>query len=282
MPNTCDYYDDQIVFVHTYSPHPRDSDFIMHVHEECELFYFISGNAKFLVEGSEYPLKPGYLLLMSPVESHRIKILADEPYERFTVQFSPSLFDSLDPSRRLLSCFQDRPLGKQNLYLPTEFGSSQPIEFLHAMHKPIPDREAKRLAVYISFLSLLHLLNQAFEKKQQSETDTAARDIAEEVVGYINQHLFDDLSLELLGRQFYMSTSQLSRLFKRATGSPVWEYIQIKRLMAARSQIRSNVPVSKAAADCGFHDYSAFYRAYLHKFGVSPKKDKENTAAFLK
>ena len=273
MPDTCNYSYETFQFRHSLDQHPRDSDFKMHVHEQYEIFYYISGEAHYLVEGTEYPLEPGYLLLMRPTESHRIKILADKPYERFTLHFLPSLFDTLDPSHRLLACFENRPLGKQNLYLPTEFHSGYPIDLFTAMSKSIVDPEAKRLDVLIHSLSLLSLIGRAFEKKQLKEKDCAPEDVSEEIVGYINRHLFEELSLEFLGKHFFMSSSQLGRLFKKTTGSSVWEYILIKRLMAVRSLIRSGIPICKAAFDCGFHDYSAFYRAYTKKFGVSPKKD---------
>lgn len=49
-----------------------------------------------------------------------------------------------------------------------------------------------------------------------------------------------------------------------------WEYIVLKRLVLARSMILDGVPVSDAAKDCGFQDYSTFYRAYTTKYGEPP------------
>ena len=96
----------------------------------------------------------------------------------------------------------------------------------------------------------------------------------QEVITYINEHLSEELSLELLSGHFYLSKPQLSRRFKQMTGTSIWEYIIIKRLMQARRLIRSGEQVMIAAQQCGFRDYSAFYRAYKGRYGRSPQEEK--------
>ncbi len=96
---------------------PDDKDFTMHVHERCEIFYFVSGNAEYLVEGARYPLEPGSILIMRPAESHRTHILGSGGYERYALNFSVSAVDCIDPERRLLKAFFDRPLGRGNFYM---------------------------------------------------------------------------------------------------------------------------------------------------------------------
>jgi AraC-like DNA-binding protein len=98
-------------------------------------------------------------------------------------------------------------------------------------------------------------------------------DNAVKIIKHINDHLFEQLSLKEISEMFYISQSQLNRIFRRATGSPVWEYITIKRLIAARSQIQKGLPAGKVCTICGFKDYSSFYRLYKERFGVSPKQD---------
>jgi len=75
----------------------------------------------------------------------------------------------------------------------------------------------------------------------------------------------------LLSERFFISKNHLNRVFKNATGVTVWEYIKLKRLIMARNSIFSGTPAIIACQSSGFNDYSAFYRAYKERFGVSPK-----------
>lgn len=106
---------------HAVDCNPDDSYCEMHIHTRCEIFYFVSGRAEYLVEGSKYPLEHGSVVIMRPAEAHRSKILADKLYERYTVNFPLSAADSIDPERILMKPFLDRPLGIGNLYLSSEF-----------------------------------------------------------------------------------------------------------------------------------------------------------------
>jgi len=272
MSNIYNYSEQQIQFNHSVDSSPIPDSFQMHLHETYEIFYFIAGDATFLVEGNEYPLEPGSLVTMRTSESHKIKLMGTDSYERYTLHFLPSFLDPIDPNHLFLQPFHDHPLGQNNLYRPSEFKEEQPLSLLKSMCTGSDNPEEKRLAVLSYVYPLLNLLRNTFLQKQNF-SETASRSLTEELVAYINLHLFEEISLDTISKHFFLSSSQLSRLFKQATGSSIWDYIMIKRLLAARSKIRAGVPFNKAAFECGFRDYSSFYRAYVHKFGVSPKND---------
>ena len=101
-------------------------------------------------------------------------------------------------------------------------------------------------------------------------------DCAQEIIAYINDHLTEELSLELLSKRFYLSKPQLSRQFKQITGSSVWEFIMIKRLSKARQMLRTGEPAMRAAEQCGFHNYSVFFRAFRSRYGHSPQEEKRS------
>ena len=120
---------------------------------------------------------------------------------------------------------------------------------------------------------LLTLLSQCAEAYASgTETKGAPAGRVTRIVRYLNDHLTEELTLDGIAEHFYLSRSQLCRVFREGTGSGVMEYIRIKRLMAAREQIASGIPAGRAAIACGFSDYSSFYRAYKDRFGVSPTK----------
>lgn len=256
---------------HAADSYPEDRFFSMHIHEECEIFYFVSGNAEYLVEGTRYPLEAGSILIMRPTESHRTRILGSGKYERYVINFSASVIESIDPEFKLLKPFFDRPLGRGNLYIPLEFGDENMHRIFTEMCKKGGAYETQ-INIKTHLFWLLDRINIAWQKRK-TEDYAPPQNISERIVSYVNSHLFEDISIPILAEHFFLSPSQFSRIFKRSTGAAPWEYITIKRLTAAKENIRNGKPVQQAAEDCGFGDYSSFYRAYVKYFGCSPKND---------
>lgn len=262
------YSDNAFMFRHITDENPDNSAFSMHIHDQCEIFYFIKGAAIFMVETTTYKLMPDQLILMRPMESHRIAILDNCDYERYTINFKPDIFDTIDPDHFLLSPFYERALGENNLYDASEFDIS-PRKLMEMMS---PDHSTADRVRVISYLpALLGQINVAFKRK--SKQTPGKKILATQVADYINEHLFEELDVPMLARMFYVSVSQLNRHFRKATGSSIWEYISGKRLIAARNLIQRGVPPTHAYEQCGFYDYSSFYRLYLKRFGTTPKAD---------
>ncbi|MCM1328634.1 MAG: AraC family transcriptional regulator [Ruminococcus sp.] len=247
---------------------PDDRDFNMHIHERCEIFYFISGNAEYLVEGARYPLETGSILIMRPAESHRVHILGKGRYERCALNFSVSAVDCIDPERRFLKAFFDRPLGRGNFYALDKIRLENIFDDMNSGN----DDYEKNLKIQINLFALLDLINGAFLKKGTADFDEP-QSISEQIMAYVNANLFEEISVPTLAEKFFLSPSQFSRIFKQATGAAPWEYITIKRLTAAKEKIRRGVSARQAAESCGFGDYSVFYRAYVKYFGCSPMND---------
>ena len=75
MPIYSVYRDDSLYFRHLTDDVPKDSSFQMHIHEQCEILYFVRGSAGSLIETSSHRLLPDTLLLMRPMESHSVSQL---------------------------------------------------------------------------------------------------------------------------------------------------------------------------------------------------------------
>lgn len=245
---------------HAIDETPDNSGVDFHIHDRCEVFCFVSGNAQYLVEGSVYPLERGSLLIMRPGEAHCIRFLSSERYERYAVNFPVSLFDGFDPERRLLRPYTDRPLGQQNLYFLPELEST-----LRELCYYEGDDYGRTLLFTTKLAEVMNRLGQQAAHKSSAEPT-----LSEYIVRYVNDMLCEEITVELLAEHFFLSTSQFSRLFKEATGASPWAYITAKRLVRARELLQGGISAKKAAEDCGFGDYSVFYKAYVKRFGEKP------------
>lgn len=251
----------------------------MHAHELHEVYYFISGQGSFSVEGTTYPLTPGCIMIMRPGETHRLQISPDHPYERAAIHFSTSFLAAADPGQWLLEPFYRRNLGQFNLYNAEKAAAGVIANCMNGLLGSLP-AEKEQDAYQIELTVLSHLLPVLCELRRchgvfsEKEPDFQANDLISQVVYFINTNLSEDWDLDTLSSKFFLSKSYLNSQFRQATGSTIWEYTIIKRLMAARERIRSGTPVSKVFHESGFHDYSAFYRRYKERFGVAPSQDK--------
>ncbi len=256
------YRDKGLYCHHSIDDAPDPADYYMHTHEWMELYYFVDGDASFLVEGNEYILRPHDILIMRSAEAHKLELRSGQRYERIAIHFHPSVLESADPDGVLLRPFLERPLGRGNRFRSAGFKSI----FENFDNDIIP--ELRRLMVLTTLQTALLEICEAALSAGTTPYDSAG--IAAAILKYVNDRLFSDLSVAALSREFYLSPSQLSRVFRKATGSSVWQYIRAKRLLAARERIASGATASAACAACGFRDYSAFYRAYLDRFKEPP------------
>ncbi len=65
-----------------------------------------------------------------------------------------------------------------------------------------------------------------------------------------NNYITELKGMEFIEQNFYFSRSYLNRIFKKATGSTILDYVIVKRLMKARNLILSGKP-APAALLCG-------------------------------
>ena len=120
--------------------------------------------------------------------------------------------------------------------------------------------------------SAANAVAQAFEDLAGSRPDLpAGTEIAVlDILDYVGEHLCENLSIDLIAGQFYISKYYMMRLFKQETGYTLGQYISQKRLLLAKELLSSGVPGTQVCYDCGFKDYSTFSRAYKQLFGVTP------------
>ena len=261
---------------HTVDERPNDFNFQMHAHSECELYYFISGKGYYTVEGNNYPLSPGTIMVMREGETHKLHISDVMPYERITIHFSSK--ELMLDDKVINRIFYERQLGKQNIVECPDSSKRFIFSCLSRLCalKGAPTRE--EILAYL--LPVVYEISK-FHYSSLPEKDAPAKTDSELVVAiitYINEHLGEIKNLDEIEQNFYFSRSYLNRIFKKKTGSTIWNYIILKRLLNAQNDIKAGKSAAVAAAMNGFGDYSSFYRQYKSQFGTSPILDRSTTS----
>lgn len=245
----------------------------MHTHDVLEIYYFLSGDCTYLIEGTAYRLKPHDLIFKRPLESHKLIVnSADVPYERVGITLPTALLETMSGDERLLEAMMARPLGTYNCFTTEDFGS---MVCLDVMTQIVRRGESMTRTEYLSHIFLLVTEAERVLRERLSTTkhERANTSIGMRVIEYTNEHLYENITINELSDTFFLSYSQINRIFKQYTGSTAGRYIASKRLLTARDKIRHGVSPADACYACGYNEYSSFYRAYVQYFGCSPKCD---------
>lgn len=94
----------------------------------------------------------------------------------------------------------------------------------------------------------------------------------DEVFQYIQVHLTEEITLERLEQEFFVSRHHLIRQFKLHTGQTVHQYIVKARLDLCRDYIEQGYSITEVYRMGGFGGYNHFFRAFKQEYGMTPKE----------
>lgn len=249
----------------------------LHSHDYYEFYFFLEGDVSIQAGDSLYPVKYSDIMLIPPHISHRPIIHSTAvPYRRFV------LWISQDYCRHLYSLSPDyfyliEYVQKYRQYHFTNdqitFNSlqSQIIRLIEEMHADHFGRHTQ-ICLYINEL-FLHLNRLVYEQSNPMKK-THEISLYEDLIRYIENHLDQNLTLDLLAREFFVSKYHIAHVFKDSMGMPIHQYITKKRLTLCRDAILSAMNITQACQTFGFGDYSSFYRAFKKEYGISPRDYK--------
>ena len=246
----------------------------LHHHDFYEVYFFLSGNVQYNIESRSYLLTPGDVLLISPMELHQPMFGSEHrEYERIVLWIDKQFLEDFSlPGVNMTTCFDTTVPGHTNLLRP-EGVARQYLTFLlenllaeDASEDPYSEMAALSLLAQV-LVSLNRLAKQSAAEERKSGPDATVYS----VLGYINEHYSENLTLDDLANRFFISKYHLSREFQRLVGTSVHRYIIQKRLVMAKQMLSEGKPSSEVYQQCGFGDYSNFFRAFKAEYQISPK-----------
>lgn len=250
----------------------------LHHHDFYEIYLLLHGRVGYTVENHLYNMRPGDIMLVSPLELHQARIAGDaDGYERIVLWVARPFLEGLSsPRTSLTRCFDTSVAGHTNLLrLPGTVSAEmrRKLETLGPLHSR-SDYGSDLLATSC-MTELMVALNKAaadhsLQKAQGSDCSTDR--VVDEVLEYINDHYSEALTLDMLSERFFISKYHLLRKFDAQVGTTVHRYILQKRLLIAKQLLASGVAPSEVCQYCGFGDYANFYRAFRAEYHTTPRQ----------
>lgn len=250
-------------------------DFEYHYHDFHKILLFLGGSVSYAVEGQEYDLLPGDIIFIPAGQIHRPVIRENIPYERIIAYVSQDYFDSYARNGcDLFACFAQAMQHRSNLFRLPEHACRDLRKISAAIADSFKETTfGTELFQQTKLVEYLILLNRLLLENQTSYhlTGTANTQVLQ-MIDYINQHITEELSIDVIAQQAYLNRSYVMHLFKAETGYTIGKYITEKRLFLANFYISQGESMTDACYKSGFRNYTTFYQAYKGKYKRSPKQ----------
>ena len=98
-----------------------------------------------------------------------------------------------------------------------------------------------------------------------------------DIADYLSQNCEQNLSLDEIAEQFYLSKYYMCRLFKEVTGYSISEYINIHRIQKARHYLENtDLSISEITGLIGYGSMTHFEKNFKTYMNVSPLKYRKS------
>lgn len=276
------------------------SDFDYHSHDRFEIYYFHSGDCKYLIGNQIYRLNPDDIIIMNGFTLHRANPLPTMPYVRSVIEFSSEWISSLVNSLNVPELLQ--PFHKLGNSIFQNIDQKQSVEIKELiknialltegeLNNTVNNKEKKlkcrlkeaeisalliQLLVKIYKLSQLNFVNiSSFESEKECHVNR--------IKSWIDDHFTSNISLDDVSKSLHISKYYMSRIFKEITGYTVMQYIMSRRMNQAKYllEINPDKSITEVGLESGFESSSHFSRLFRKQVNMTPSEYRGRTAAIF-
>ena len=237
-----------------------------HMHTDLIVLYVLEGEMSVRYYGDKIRLKKDDILLINSGMEYGIFGARDAIYG--IASFSIGII-SLIMNKKSLMLYVDSVRDVLHTYQDIrDILQEMTAEYILHSHKT-------RAAMDSLMLRLLDCLIENYQLGQgqieADENDTDAR--MRQMMQYIINHIHEEISLSDLADEMYVSTSTLSRIFKKSTGMYFTDYVMRLRVRTSLGLLRtSEQNLTQIAMNCGFSTSAAFNRSFKKVTGMMPSE----------
>lgn len=245
-----------------------------HFHQFYEIHILLDQQASHIIEGNYYDIQPYDMVLLRPSLLHKTQYPEGAPKKRLIINFAipQNTLGLEDAFHSVFSVFDEQlPIFRFSEEIRQYiFNSINEIFTLSKQPSSI-----NPLIIHSKFLAFLGSIYQhrADNIYSQPEASNSIIHKMYSITSYIHSHYADELSLDFLSTQFFISPYYLSHQFKKITGFTLTTYIQMTRIRNAQQLlIYSHMKITEIAERCGFTSFSQFNRVFNKFNGLSPSQ----------
>lgn len=232
------------------------------IHPYHEILYLEDTSVTLFTENNQSKLSGNQLLVIPKGKYHWFDLSGVKHFTRLKISIPDNLLDAL-------------PVRLFGGGICTVFSKSPTCDLLvKRIMKLLQGERDERTAFHAYSAAMLLLAELDASELKEDPSAPADNAILSRVTAHISENLSGDLSIDALAKLSNASVSFLSHTFQKKMGISLHRYIVQKRLILAKEKIAGGEKPSKIYRECGFGDYSSFYKAYLRYFSSPPSADE--------
>lgn len=278
FPNSDSFYADLRVsssgiYVYQQKDYTKSNDYF-HNHSFYEIIFCQNGHMQYLIHDKHYPVSSGDIVIIPPGVSHQPFFIESEngPFTRMIIHASaPYIEVTAVSGTAVKKLFAEI---KENHHYVIQLKHSPYEKYLELFSQLLEERnnEQSGWELYVSsiFFQILCILIRAFESDSRTIVISEKEALIDRVLKYIHEHMTEKISLQSVAKEFLVSTSTISHLFKTQLNTSFYQLVIQYRLNEAKNLLLTDYPVTNIPESVGFQDYATFYRAFKKEFSVSP------------
>ncbi len=247
-------------------------------HTSIELLLVLSGRVDYSIDGAQYSVGTGDLIVINAGEFHSSKIDHSSECERINLHFSPSFIPVL------MDTDATSPFANAHLYqhvIPQKLVKSTKIEELMQKISSLcaEDNKYQDLKIICLIQELIVEIHTAVDRLLQDEyhlllTPKITNELFQEAISFINSNITSALSASEIASALGISESYLHRLFKNILGISIHNYITNQKMQLALSLLRKGHSAQNVAERLGYEYYATFFTQFVRVFGKPPTQLK--------
>lgn len=238
----------------------------MHLHNYYEFLYFISGDASYIVENNIYKIDEGDIFITRPGELHTLAFHSDKIYERKFIQISKEFLSEFELFDKI-----DRRSGGENNRIPASAAVKYGLyDYFKKVEYYIVHRVSESDAMIKSyFIQLLVTINSISGRETLASSGPRTR--INDIIDFLTDNISPEITLDFLADRFFINKYYMCHAFKEKTGLTIKEFMNTRKITRAKHLLSDGADIMNLCYDCGFNDYSTFYKTFKKLTGKSPK-----------
>ena len=228
-------------------------------HSYWELTYVDKGELLTTIDGVSYHLKQGDLIFYAPMQFHTQSTFEKISSSYLTINFKMN-FNHAD-----LLCNKIFSLKRDSYFIVTKL-----IEELSNDNLYSNDLSLCYLKQLI--IQMLRLDNSHFHSKPTTHMQqTYENELLNDILLYIDDNIYEKISVSTLCEHFCISTSMLHSLFRKNMNNTAKNYINELKLSKSKELIRNSThTLSEISEMLGFSSIHYFSKKFKLYFNISP------------